>query len=229
MLWAQLARNKACFLFRLKTGKVIFTLFFGFFLFVTYGVALANATSAQADPEKVLSDLANRTRHIKSIKSDFKQTKHISFMNEQVLSTGYFTFEAPDQLLWQYTSPLLSGLSYSNGEARVWSAFECSSPAEATKRVECSRMEENIAKMIAGHILTWVSLDVKKVTGAYNVTIASESPLIISLEPKELTLESPVQKFEVEFVPTGVAVKKILFYEQEGDFTEVEFYNTVQK
>ncbi|MCK4360308.1 MAG: outer membrane lipoprotein carrier protein LolA, partial [Bacteroidales bacterium] len=51
------------------------------------------------------SNLAEMSRKINTIKSDFIQEKNLSFLSEKIISKGLFYFKKENKIRWQYTEP----------------------------------------------------------------------------------------------------------------------------
>lgn len=202
---------------------------FGFFLrcvaliFAILAVCTMPAKAEGGDLNAQLERLAKETANIKQIKSEFKQTKYISFMDESLESEGFFTFVAPDELEWRYVKPLSSGITYKGGQAKMWSSTSQDAEAESDKK--SGGGEEAIAKIIAEQLLTWTRLDIPKLKKSYNISMQAESPLTIRLTPKELAPGNPVRDFKLIFADDGVAVRQITLFEAEDDYTQIDFFN----
>lgn len=199
--------------------------FFAFLLFICTLPAAWAAEPGQAALDAHLERLAVVTANIQSLKSDFKQTKYISFMDEILVSEGFFSFTAPDELEWQYAKPLSSGLSYKDGKARLWSATQPGSATGGQGDGKSGGSGETIAKVIAEQLLTWTRLDIPKLKKTYNITLLDESPLTLRLTPKNLAPGNPVRDFKLVFAPDGTNVEQITLYEAEDDYTQIDFFN----
>lgn len=53
----------------------------------------------------ILDKIKEANKSLTSITSDFKQTMHLTFMDEDVLSNGKFYYRKPDRLLLKYSQP----------------------------------------------------------------------------------------------------------------------------
>lgn len=176
---------------------------------------------AQSGLDAQLERLAAETARIKYIKSDFKQTKYISFMDETLISEGFFSFTAPAELEWRYTSPIASGLVYKDGKAKLWSG-------DSNKK-SSGGGEDALAKIIAEQLIIWTRLDVTELKKTYNISMENESPLTIRLTPKALSPGNPVRDFRLVFNADGITVNQITLFEAEDDYTRIDFFNFEQR
>ena len=55
---------------------------------------------------------------LRSVKADFIQEKHLKILARPIISTGTFTFQAPQSLRWEYQKPLHSILLMHGGKVR---------------------------------------------------------------------------------------------------------------
>ncbi len=203
------------------------------FLFVLCWAPAAFGAEAQETLNGYLERLARATKETSYIKSDFVQTKVITFMDEQLVSEGFFIFKAPLELEWEYTKPVASGLIYKNGKASLWYAPQSGSNAGAAARENVSSHsgspENVIAKVIAEHLITWTNLDIDVLKKNYTIRLMSEAPLTIMLTPSIRIPGSPVNEFKVIFDSNNVDVKQLYLYEADEDYTKIDFYNLIRK
>ena len=55
--------------------------------------------------QQVITRLNAATGKLKSMTCDFTQTKHLSMLNDRMVSKGKMYFSQPTKLRWEYTSP----------------------------------------------------------------------------------------------------------------------------
>lgn len=190
-------------------------------LFVPVLSLAASKPDSNANLDAHLERLASQTVNIASIKSDFKQVKYISFMDESLLSEGFFTYKAPDEIVWEYTKPVASGLIYRDGKATLWAG----APNAAQGDKSVNSREEGIGKVIAEQLLTWTKLDIDKLKKSYNISLVSESPVTVMVTPKGNPGDSPVHAVQLVFAADGVNVRQITLFEAEDDYTRIDFFN----
>lgn len=179
------------------------------------------AFAAESALDSYLERLVAETAKIESLKSDFTQTKYISFMDETLVSEGFFTFKTPDAIEWQYTKPVESGLVYKDGKARLWS----SAAAGALPAGDNAGGEDALAKVIAEQLITWTRLDIPKLKQSYEIKLLDESPLTICLTPKNKSSGDSLESIQLIFDKDGTNVRQITLFEAEDDYTRIDFIN----
>lgn len=185
-------------------------------------LALFPAGNAAAeDLEAILRDLAAGARKTRSIESSFTQTRYVSFMDEKLVSEGFFIFNAPDRLIWQYDRPALFRLEYSGGKASFHSEVE----GRANSSGGNSR-EESLAAMVGEQIMLWVSMDLERIEKNYAIELESSTPLTLKLTPKTKPAASPILYLRLTFGQDRRDVRQVYMQEEDGDYTSLEFYDS---
>jgi outer membrane lipoprotein-sorting protein len=187
------------------------------------GTAHAASSSDPASDDALLTALAERARAVKRIESRFRQTRHISFMNEKFVSEGFFLFQSPDRITWHYEKPVPFTLEYAQKKAFLRNAF----PGRETPDSPAGTSRETaFAAAVAEQILVWISLDTTKIRAAFTVQVVRAYPLSLVLRPKQKSRVLPLQKMDVEFVGDGPDMRRIILSEQDGDTLVLEFFDT---
>ncbi len=57
------------------------------------------------NPEAIVQKLNASSKNTKTIDSDFKQFKHLDILENDMESTGHFSYSAPDKVRWEYLQP----------------------------------------------------------------------------------------------------------------------------
>ncbi|WP_338399302.1 outer membrane lipoprotein carrier protein LolA [Persicobacter psychrovividus] len=82
----------------------------GLLIYVIFGFCyIANAQSDQFKkvdhPVELIDLLQQKTSGVNSIESSFTQHKHLSFLEDDVVSKGKFVFKKPNKVKWEYLTP----------------------------------------------------------------------------------------------------------------------------
>src|SRR5690606_40561039 len=75
---------------------------FVFFLILS-GLNFAQMNSTEI--KKLKENINSATSNLTSLQSDFTQTKHLDFMENDVKSSGKLYFKSKSKIRWEYTSP----------------------------------------------------------------------------------------------------------------------------
>lgn len=205
--------------------KLILLVFF-FLLLPAVEAAFSTTDGLDAQTLDVLQELSERAKDVQFIRSDFRQEKFVSFMDEKLVSTGDFTFNFPDELSWQYKTPVASGLVYKSGKAALWTA-EQGGPDQVELRSDGAGA--TLAQVIARQIILWTSLDLEKLRQEYAVRLLSAEPVKLELVPNRKVKGMTMERFLVEFAQNGMDIERITFFERDGDYTRIDFFNTQRR
>lgn len=74
-------------------------------ILISLTLMFATATAFAQNGTAILDKIKEANKSLTSITSDFKQTMHLTFMDEDVLSNGKFYYRKPDRLLLKYSQP----------------------------------------------------------------------------------------------------------------------------
>jgi hypothetical protein len=180
------------------------------------GVAASGQFASSNRGEQALELIVAAGKKIERLESKFKQTRYISFMDEKLVSQGFFIFQPPDNLVWQYDSPAFFRLDYQNGRASLQSG------ADSPKQ---NAYEAEFAAKIGQQIMLWVSLDLDSIRASYHLEIVDSSPLKLYLTPKKPST-TPITEIELIFAANGKDVEQVILHETDGDYTTLDFFDS---
>lgn len=179
---------------------------------------LAAATAAPlraAGPkDEVLARLARNAAGIETLQGLVLQEKRLEMFKDTVSSRGRFAYRRPDRLRWELTEPVVTGFVLTGSSGRRWHGL--------TGKAESFTLENDpMMRVLAGQILASVRADFSPLQKEYRVSVASESPVTLLLEP--LTPNAFVERVTVTFSKTTEYVESVTVREQGGDQTTISF------
>lgn len=149
--------------------------------------------------EKMIQEMASAARGIRTVRCNFKQTKHMKMLREGQVSEGRMFCQQPDKLLWEYLSPRQESIS-TDGE--TWKGA----------------MARMIMKLVAGQALTdskAFQMTVKRMPDKY------EAVLI----PLRKDMKRLYTKLVLHYDLKQSTVTQVEMYEKNGDHTLIELYD----
>lgn len=70
------------------------------------GFAIAqNTAMTGAEAKAFVTKVSAESRQIKTLQSDFTQTKKMDFLDKSIITQGRMSLKAPNTLSWKYTKP----------------------------------------------------------------------------------------------------------------------------
>jgi len=163
-------------------------------------LSLALPLSAQdQSQEQMIQEMASAARGIRTVRCNFKQTKHMKMLRDGQVSEGRMFCQQPDKLIWEYLSPRQETIST---DAEAWKGA----------------MARMIMKLVAGQALTdskAFQVTVKQLPGKYEATLI----------PLRKDLKRLYTKLVLHYDLGQATVTQVEMYEKTGDHTLIELFD----
>ncbi len=165
---------------------------------------------------EILKEVMARYHTIKTQSAAFTQIKHISFLEDSLVSEGEFYFKEPDKMVWKYTTPffysvIINGDSVSIVDDKKVKSFD------AAENLLFAQIKRVIFNMVSGKILNDTTYLIKPVDrGSY---------LEVQFTPNDETMRKYLKRIDLWFDKKEKEVVKIKMNESSGDETVIFFEN----
>lgn len=179
-------------------------------------ILLFQGSALAADVDVILAHLAKRAQQTYTIQSDFVQEKHLAAFNETLASQGYFVFQRPDSLRWEYRKPSRSGFIVRGKKGWRWDTsvgFRQTFDITTTPEMEA----------VAGQIIAWTTFDLDWLRSRYSIEVMETEPLALRLLPTGKAIKEFLKYMLVRFATGGNTVEVIELHETDGDWTRITF------
>jgi outer membrane lipoprotein-sorting protein len=176
---------------------------------------VAAAPLRAAEPlDEVLARLARGAAGIETAQGSVRQEKRLEMFQDTVVSRGRFAYRRPDRLRWELTDPVVTGFAITGGSGRRWHGL--------TGKTEPFTLESDpMMRVVAGQILASVRADFNPLRKEYRISVSSESPVTLQLEP--LVPNPFVERVVVTFSKGAGHVESVAVHEKGGDRTTFSF------
>jgi outer membrane lipoprotein-sorting protein len=193
-------------------------------LIICFGfvVSLLSTVSAQGELRKVsdtarlISSINQASAAIASIRSDFTQIKQLSFLEEQVTSTGKFYFKKEKQLRWEYTKPYEYIVVLSNDKILIKDEGKVTSIDAAS-----SKMFGEINRIMVG-IVRGTLFNSAEFSVEY---FENDSFYQLFLTPLEPGMKDFLKQIQIFINKKDLTVDALKMVEKSGDYTYIKFQN----
>lgn len=182
-------------------------------------MAMAGTMTAMAAPltpqqkQQAIVAISRAVSAMETMQCTFVQTKHMSMLNDRLVSHGIMYYRQPDKLRWEYTRPY-DYLFIFNG-AKVYMG-------NRSRKSVVDTASNRLFREIAGIMMSTVtgkaladperfSLDVEEVQQSWHVTLV----------PKKKELKRMFRKVVLVFNRADAAILGVNIYEKNGDLTEI--------
>ncbi len=182
-------------------------------------IAVEDGFSPLKDVEKVKKNIADQISTTSSIHSDFLQEKHLSFLEQPIVSKGEFYFKKEKKLRWEYIDPF-KYLIVLNGDKVIIKDEKKTNQFDVASNKIFKEVSEMLSRLLRGEILN----DEKDYEQAY---FEGTSEYLVRLSPKKEEVKEMIDVIELYFDKTNHSVVKVNIQEKSGDYTLITFENTV--
>jgi outer membrane lipoprotein carrier protein len=176
------------------------------------------ATNAQNDSvDSIVEKIKRANLECTSISSDFIQIKHLSFMNEDVSSSGKFFYSKPDRLLMKYEQPA-GDLMLINKDQLVMIAAGKYSKASAKSSSKARAMKNILSSCLQGNVslIDGVTLSCEETADSY----------VITAKLKKKT-KSGINKIVLNYDKSDLILAVLRMEESDGSYTAYKLVNKI--
>ncbi|WP_294213470.1 outer membrane lipoprotein carrier protein LolA [uncultured Chryseobacterium sp.] len=181
------------------------------------GFAIAqNTAMTGAEAKAFVTKVSAESRQIKTLQSDFTQTKKMDFLDKSIITQGRMSLKAPNTLSWKYTKPYQYAIVFKDNKIFINDQGKKSSVDAKSKTFE------KINKLIVGSSNGQMFND-PEFTVAY---FKNNGFNIAKFTPKSSQLLKYIRQIELYFPKSQSTVSQVNMLEASGDTTNIFFKNT---
>jgi len=178
---------------------------------------LAGTPALAAPPSTDWEEIRRAASSIKSIETSFVQTKALKILARPLVSRGVMAFRRPNDLRWEYQSPLQTLLVARAGSVQRFIKHGDAWVADSTAKLEAM-------KIVLGEINQWLNGDFTS-----SKTFRPElrkTPSTVDLLPVDPSLAKIISRIVISFAERPGTVRAIDIYEGDAGVTHIAFENT---
>lgn len=189
---------------------------FGAFLLVSGFFFAQNTTMSGAEAKAFVTRISSETQQIKTLQSDFTQTKKMDFLDKNIVTYGKMSLKSPNMLSWKYTKPYRYSIVFKDNKIFINDQGKKSSVDAKSKTFE------KINKLIVGSSNGKMFNDPE-----FTVTYFKNGNYnIAKFIPKSAQLLKYIKQIELHFPKNETTVSQVNMTEASGDTTNILFKNT---
>ena len=166
--------------------------------------------------EALLRRFQAKGQDVQSMEAEFTQRKESALLLEPQVSTGQFSFVAPDRVRWEYLEPNPISMTIVEGEMLTWYR----DLDQAEMMVIDSQAERILAYVGAGS-------SIRELLQYFDVSlrVASDptAPYQLELLPRYPRVEKRLRQLNVWIDSESFLVTQLRYVEPDGDVTQYEF------
>lgn len=189
---------------------------FGAFLLISALFSAQNTSMSAAEAKAFVTKVSSETQEIKTLQSDFTQTKKMDFLDKSIVTYGKMSLKTPNMLSWRYTKPYQYSIVFKDNKIFINDQGKKSSVDAKSKTFE------KINKLIVGSSNGKMFND-PEFTVAY---FKNGNFNIARFTPKSAQLLKYIKQIELHFPKNQSTVSQVNMTEPSGDTTNIVFKNT---
>jgi len=180
----------------------------------------ALAARAAADPnslDEVVKRVQEHQKKTTTLQADFKQEKTLALLAKPEISTGRFTYQKPNNVLWTYDAPKRVTMLIANGMMTTY--YPDLNKAE---QIEVKRYQDRIFKYMGA------SGALDELATFFNFTFsnrADQPAFVLDLDPKTKSIAKRVKHLRIWIDKKTYLTTRFEYVEGDGDMTRYEFTN----
>ena len=188
----------------------------GTFLLVSGLFLGQNTAMSGAEAKAFVAKVSSETKGIKTLQSDFIQTKKMDFLDKNIVTQGKMSLKTPNTLSWKYTKPYQYSIVFKENKIYINDQGKKSSVDAKSKTFE--KINKLIVGSSNGQMFNDPEFSVSYFkNGNFNVA---------KFTPKSAQLLKYIKQIELQFPKNETTVSQVNMTEASGDTTNIVFKNT---
>lgn len=188
----------------------------GTFILISSLVFAQNTAMSGAEAKAFVAKVSSETKGIKTLQSDFIQTKKMDFLDKNIVTQGKMSLKTPNTLSWKYTKPYQYSIVFKENKIYINDQGKKSSVDAKSKTFE------KINKLIVGSSNGQMFNDPE-----FSVSYFKNGNFnIAKFIPKSAQLLKYIKQIELQFPKNETTVSQVNMTEASGDTTNIVFKNT---
>jgi len=167
--------------------------------------------------DEVVKRVQAHQKKTNTLQADFKQEKTLALLSKPEISSGHFTYQKPNNVLWTYDAPKRVQMLISKGTMTTY--YPDLSKAE---RMDVTRFQDRIFKYMGA------SGAPDEMATYFNFTFsnrADQPAFVLDLDPKTKSIAKRVRHIRIWIDKKSYLTTQFEYTEGDGDATRYEFTN----
>jgi outer membrane lipoprotein-sorting protein len=191
--------------------------FFSLLPFITLSFFLSLPTVQAGSESPTGTGRQTAQMQLRSVKADFLQEKQMKILARPLISTGTFTFQAPQSLRWEYQTPIHSILLMHGGKVKKFMERD-------GKLIEDQGMGLDSMQIVLADISNWLD---GRFTENAMFAVSFPAKQTILLTPKEQGLAALISSIELKLADQAGLLDQVIIHEGPDSSTRLTFSNRI--
>ncbi len=166
-----------------------------------------------ARADATLDKMRAAAEKIASIKGDFVQEKHMPILAKPLVAHGYFAYQRPASLRWEYRKPIKSVMLLHDGDLHRYLHTEKGWEEDTAANLQSMDFVlQEISSWLNGHF---------EDNPLFNAAAGDDKTVILT--PKDKAMDQFIQRIELVMADQPGVMKRVTIFEGENSFTRFTF------
>jgi outer membrane lipoprotein-sorting protein len=193
-------------------------IFIALILFLPAFVAGQTGSENPDKQDRIFSEIAAAVSQIDTFACDFIQEKHMSMLDNILISTGRLYYKRNNRLRLEINQPAASGFAVNGDQAKRWESDPGSSQTFKVNQIP-------FIKIFTDQVFTWARADFQNLKKRYHIKVIADSPIQLMLLPISSQEKKYLDHLQISFAADASYVNEVEVHEPDGDFTRIRFSN----
>ncbi len=169
--------------------------------------------------KEISEKISSYSKKINTLKSDFVQEKHLSILEQPIVSKGDFLYKKQNKILWRYNQPVNYTIIINNNKFYI---------KDQSKLSTYDIKSNPVFKQINNMIVSSINGDIVNNKNFKINFYENKTQYLAVLEPVDDNVKKMIKSIEMYFNKTDLFVEKLKMVENKTDFTLIKFKNKQQ-
>lgn len=162
------------------------------------------------------STFTKKADNILNLQANFKQEKYISYLDASVVSKGFFYFQKPNSIRWEFNDPYQYTIIVNNGTLHIYDA-----KGEMNFKEQDNEFFDHLNILVQNALSGNVFSENK-----YEISLMeSNSQYRLTINPNDVKIKDLLIKVDIYLLKQNLTVESLVIYETSGDNTSITFSN----
>ena len=176
-------------------------------------VLILSITTTRARAENTFEMMRAAAEKITSIRGGFVQEKHLPILARPLIAHGYFAYQRPASLRWEYRKPLKSVMLLHEGEVHRYRHTEKGWEEDSTANLQSM-------DFILQEISNWLNGRFED-NPLFHAAAVSDKTVVLT--PKDKSMDRFIRRVELVMADRPGVMKQVTLFEGENSFTRFTF------
>lgn len=195
----------------MKSKPFIFALLVFFMTLISFGQQIK---LSETEVNELRFHIVKKSESTTSIKSEFIQLKHLSFLSNDIESSGMLYYKSPNFIKWEYLNPFVYSAIFKDDKLFINDAGK-KSDMDLSSNKAFKSLNNLVVKSVKGDLFDDTEFEISY--------FKDDKVFVVHFNPKDKSLKDFISKFVLTFDKQTFEVLSVKMIENSEDYTLLIF------